>query len=59
MEELEDLTIRPTDLLLLAAVNDEDYNHLDVCIKDQDLFLCLRFLLLFSVYLLLSLDIII
>ncbi len=32
MEEMEDLAIRPTDLLILAAVNDEEYNHLDVCI---------------------------
>ena len=33
MEELEDLNIRPTDLILLAAVNDEDYNHLDICMN--------------------------
>ena len=30
-EEIEDLTIRPTDLLIISVANEEDYNHLDVC----------------------------
>ena len=30
-EEIEDLTIRPTDMLFISVANEEDYNHLDIC----------------------------
>ena len=30
-EEIEDMTINPTDLILLTARNEDDVSHLEVC----------------------------
>ena len=34
-EEIEDMTINPTDLILLTARNEDDVSHLEVCQSNQ------------------------
>ena len=34
-EEIEDMTINPTDLILLTARNEDDVSHLEVCQCNQ------------------------
>jgi periodic tryptophan protein 1 len=36
LDELEDFTIKPTDLLVLAIANDDEYNHLDCYVYEED-----------------------